>query len=162
MTLETKGKCKYCNVVMSRSTQNPKQCTGGKHNRCRPGMDNKFVTPGTKGEAGTLGNAWCCQCARDIHAWHEYDRWVRSTKSVRLSLKTTEVASKHLRVSQVCMPALCEARQGPPTAPGPPDTCSTAEQKLEFPSNCRKKCSSWNRKRNLHAYSGCCGGTEQL
>ena len=72
--LANKGACKHCRIVMSRSTKDPKQCTGGKIDRCRPGMDNKFVTLGSRGEPGTLGNAWCCQCARDKHAWHEYDR----------------------------------------------------------------------------------------
>lgn len=32
------------------------QCTGGKKDRCRPGMDNKFIAVG--GDAGS-GNAWC-------------------------------------------------------------------------------------------------------
>jgi len=45
------------------------QCTGGKRDRCRPGMDNKFVAPGSK-----ASNAWCCNCAKEKHAWHEFDR----------------------------------------------------------------------------------------
>lgn len=46
------------------------QCSGGKHHRCRPGMDNKFIAPGSQ-----TSNAWCCICAKERHAWHEFDRF---------------------------------------------------------------------------------------
>jgi hypothetical protein len=46
------------------------QCSGGKHHRCRPGMDNKFIAPGSQ-----TSNAWCCICAKERHAWHDFDRF---------------------------------------------------------------------------------------
>ena len=33
-------------------------------------MDNKFIAPGSR-----TSNAWCCNCAKERHAWHEFDRF---------------------------------------------------------------------------------------
>jgi hypothetical protein len=175
------GACKHCQRVMSRTTQDRleslcpvsalpasadhriaharSQCTGGKRDRCRPGMDNKFVAVGARGGAGSLGNAWCCQCARDVHAWHEYDRsglpadgfnaqdrvvffdrayLVACSQSYTLCPSVNKRPKKGLTLStrlQVRLSALLASRHGPTTRTSP-DTCHAAKQKLEFSSGC--------------------------
>jgi hypothetical protein len=57
-------------------------------------MDNKFIAPGSQ-----TSNAWCCNCARERHAWHDFDRFacrhcVKRDKSRPLKTVATPTQQK--------------------------------------------------------------------